>query len=48
MIRRTAGEHQIKKDVNLALASGFGGTIWTVLVLLSRHAPQIAPQKMEV
>jgi acetyl-CoA C-acetyltransferase len=46
-IRRTAGEHQIKKDVNLALASGFGGTLWTVLVLLSRHAPKIPQQKME-
>ena len=38
-IRRRAGEHQIKKDVNLALASGFGGTLWTVLVLLSKNIP---------
>jgi len=40
-IRRTAGEHQIKRDVNLALASGFGGTLWTVLVLLSKNAPKL-------
>ena len=26
--------------VNLALASGFGGTLWTVLVLLSKNAPK--------
>ena len=40
-IRRTAGGHQIKKDVNLALASGFGGTLWTVLVLLSKNPPDL-------
>ena len=39
-VRGTAGNHQIKKPVNLALASGFGGTLWTVLVLLSKDAPQ--------
>jgi acetyl-CoA C-acetyltransferase len=34
-IRGTAGEHQLKKEVRRALASGFGGTFWTVLLLLS-------------
>ncbi len=34
-----AGDHQVKKKVNQALASGFGGTMWTVLVLLTREAP---------
>jgi len=40
-IRGMAGEHQVKKDVNLALASGFGGTLWTVLVLLSKNPPKL-------
>jgi acetyl-CoA C-acetyltransferase len=35
-----AGDHQVPKVVNQALASGFGGTLWTVLFLLSRAAPQ--------
>ena len=35
-----AGDHQVPKPVNLALASGFGGTMWTVLFLLSREMPQ--------
>jgi len=39
-VRGTAGAHQVKKDVNLALASGFGGTFWTVLILLSKELPQ--------
>jgi len=39
-VRGTAGAHQVKKDVNLALASGFGGTFWTVLTLLSKDIPQ--------
>jgi len=34
-----AGDHQVKKDVNQALASGFGGTMWTVLFLLTREVP---------
>ena len=34
-IRGTAGDHQVKRRVNQALASGFGGTFWTVLFLLS-------------
>ena len=38
-IRGTAGQHQVPKPVNLALASGFGGTLWTVLMLLSKEKP---------
>lgn len=34
-----AGEHQIPKTVNQAMASGFGGTMWTVLFLLTRDVP---------
>jgi acetyl-CoA C-acetyltransferase len=34
-----AGEHQVPKTVNQALASGFGGTMWTVLTLLTRQVP---------
>ena len=36
-IRGDAGPHQIPGEVNHGLASGFGGTIWTVLVLLEKH-----------
>ncbi len=39
-VRGTAGAHQVKKDVNMALASGFGGTFWSVLMLLSKQMPQ--------
>ncbi len=35
-----AGEHQVPKKVNRALASGFGGTLWTVLFLLTRDVPE--------
>ena len=38
-IRGDAGDHQVPKDVNLALASGFGGTFWTVLHLLGKEKP---------
>ncbi|MBI5590490.1 MAG: thiolase family protein [Deltaproteobacteria bacterium] len=34
-----AGDHQIPKTVNQAMASGFGGTMWTVLFLLTRDIP---------
>ena len=34
-VRGKAGEHQVDKRVRQALASGFGGTFWTVLFLLS-------------
>lgn len=34
-----AGEHQVPKTVNQAMASGFGGTMWTVLFLLTRDTP---------
>jgi acetyl-CoA C-acetyltransferase len=40
-IRRTAGDHQVPGPVNLALASGFGGTLWTVLMLLSKQKPRL-------
>jgi len=35
-----AGDHQVPKEVKQALASGFGGTMWTVLFLLTRDLPQ--------
>jgi acetyl-CoA C-acetyltransferase len=38
-VRGTAGKHQVPKDVNQALASGFGGTLWTVLMLLGKEKP---------
>ncbi|MCX5759070.1 MAG: hypothetical protein NTU83_11295 [Candidatus Hydrogenedentes bacterium] len=38
-IRGTVGEHQVSKPVCRALASGFGGTLWTVLMLLSKEKP---------
>jgi acetyl-CoA C-acetyltransferase len=34
-----AGEHQLPKPINQALASGFGGTMWTVLMLLTKQPP---------
>lgn len=40
-IRRTAGKHQVPKTVRKALASGFGGTLWTVLMLLAKDKPQL-------
>ncbi len=36
-IRGNAGPHQIKKEVKHALASGFGGTLWTVLIMLEKE-----------
>jgi acetyl-CoA C-acetyltransferase len=36
-IRGDAGGHQIPKPVRHALASGFGGTIWTVLFMLEKE-----------
>ena len=35
-IRRDAGEHQVTREVNQALASGFGGSYWSDLLLLSK------------
>ncbi|MCX7634593.1 MAG: hypothetical protein N2Z74_02475 [Syntrophales bacterium] len=35
-IRGDAGGHQIKKEVRHALASGFGGSLWTVLMMLEK------------
>ena len=36
-IRGDAGPHQLKRDVRHALASGFGGTFWTVLMMLEKE-----------
>ncbi len=46
-IRGTAGDHQVPKPVNLALASGFGGTLWTVLMLLSKPKPCVGAARHE-
>lgn len=35
-VRGDAGEHQIPTEVKHALASGFGGTFWTVLTMLEK------------
>ncbi|MFC1851622.1 thiolase family protein [candidate division CSSED10-310 bacterium] len=36
-VRGTAGKHQLKKEIKQALASGFGGTLWSVLFLLTKE-----------
>ena len=36
-IRGDAGGHQIRKEVRHALASGFGGTLWTVMIMLEKE-----------
>ncbi len=36
-VRGDAGDHQVPKDVKAAMASGFGGTYWTVLMLLLKE-----------
>ncbi len=36
-IRGDAGDHQIPTPVSHALASGFGGTMWTVLTMLEKE-----------
>ena len=38
-VRGDSGEHQVPRNVKKALASGFGGTLWTVLMLLSKEMP---------
>ncbi len=35
-VRGDAGEHQVEKNVNVAMASSFGGTWWTILHLLTK------------
>jgi len=35
-VRGDAGGHQVKKGIKHALASGFGGTFWTVLTMLEK------------
>jgi acetyl-CoA C-acetyltransferase len=36
-VRGDAGAHQIPREVRHGLASGFGGTVWTVLVMLEKY-----------
>jgi len=36
-VRGDAGGHQVPREVKHALASGFGGTFWTVLVMLEKE-----------
>lgn len=36
-VRGEAGDHQVPKDVQTAMASGFGGTYWTVLMLFRKE-----------
>jgi acetyl-CoA C-acetyltransferase len=36
-VRGDAGEHQVPKHVKQAIASGFGGTYWSVLMLLAKE-----------
>jgi len=40
-VRGNAGGHQVPRRIDKALASGFGGTLWTVLELLSREKPWV-------
>ena len=35
-----AGDHQVPGDVKTALASGFGGTLWTTMHLLTKDEPE--------
>jgi len=56
-IRGDAGEHQVPGKIEVAMASGFGGTFWTVLMLLKKEleaarkakisAPAIMAEKKE-
>jgi len=39
-IRGDAGEHQIPKEVNTAMASSFGGSTWSILHLLTKEKPK--------
>ena len=36
-IRGDAGDHQVTRDVNTAVATGFGGSFWSEMILLSRN-----------
>ena len=36
-VRGNAGPHQIQEPVNHALASSFGGTMWTILFMLEKE-----------
>jgi acetyl-CoA C-acetyltransferase len=39
-VRGDAGEHQVPKEVRTAMASSFGGTLWTILHLLTKDIPK--------
>jgi acetyl-CoA C-acetyltransferase len=39
-VRGDAGEHQVAKEVKTAMASSFGGTLWTILHLLTKERPE--------
>jgi len=36
-VRGNAGPHQIQGEVNHAIASSFGGTMWTILIMLEKE-----------
>ena len=36
-VRGDCGDYQVTKDVNTAMASGFGGSYWTGLMLMTKH-----------
>ena len=40
-VRGAAGGHQLERELNQVLASGFGGTFWTVLLLLTKDPPDM-------
>ncbi len=35
-VRGDAGDHQVPKEVNTAVATGFGGTYWSNMILLKK------------
>lgn len=40
-VRGDAGAHQVPKKVKTAMSSGFGGTMWTVMSLLTKEKPWV-------
>ncbi len=40
-VRGTAGPRQVPGEVKKALATGFGGTLWTVVMLLGKEKPEL-------
>ncbi len=47
-IRGDAGEHQVPGEIKVAMASGFGGTFWTVLTLLKKNLDGMNSVKVAV